>query len=128
MIVRVLAVFTLLVLALEHRHVMKHFDTDRHAWLGMVEEIERRRVGADACFHCHCHCFCDYAGGNPDDVNRPYAGPADCGDRDRYGCITDRLRAHLEAFESGTTMAEVERASPTGVAFVKPTRVRSASR
>ena len=116
---KALWIIGLVVFALEYHQllpVLKSLEAHRAEWVDMA----RQRSAMDGMVCC---CF------GPEEARAlSWAGPADCSDGDRYSCITDRFRAHLEAFEAGTTMAEVERASPTGVAFVKPTRVRSASR
>jgi hypothetical protein len=47
-----------------------------------------------------------------------------CGAYESTACRSDRLRAQLEALEANRSYDEVLATSPTGVAFVAPTRVR----
>jgi hypothetical protein len=123
-IVKALSTIGLVVFALEYHQllpVLRSLEADPAQWADMA----RQSSALDGLI-----CCCFGPGYGYDEVARalPYAGPLDCGCADRHTCITDRLRAHVEAYEAGTTVAEVERASPTGVAFVKPTRLRSAGR
>jgi hypothetical protein len=79
-------------------------------------DVGSHGAGGDAC----CFCVTERFWFGP-----PAPDPPRCTDDNLDDdCVRDRLRARVEALEAGLSYDEVRATSPTGVAFVAPTRVR----